>query len=276
MSGYINIHLSTRGLVGPPSLRGQGCARAEPVRPVSLPPHRPVRPTAWSPPTASTRASGTAVRDASGTGNNGSDLGHDVERRRAGSAPRCRSTAPTRSVTVPDSNSLDLTHRHDARGVGEPDAPPAAPGAPSIFKQTAAAWPTRCTRNNGASRPTGQVNILGEQNATGTARGAARTRGRTSPRPMTARPCACTSTARRSASKPQTGSIPASTGAAADRRQLDLGRVVPRADRRGADLLARAHRRRDPDRHDDADRRHAPRPTRRRRPCSSPPRRPVR
>ena len=46
-----------------------------------------------------------------------------------------------------------------------------------------------------------------------------------------------------------TGNIAANTGAAADRRQHDLGRVLQRPDRRGADLQPRAERDRDPGRH---------------------------
>ena len=51
------------------------------------------------------------------------------------------------------------------------------------------------------------------------------------------------------ASQSATGPIITHTGAAADRRQHDLGRALQRPDRRGPDLQPRAHRERDPGRH---------------------------
>ncbi len=49
------------------------------------------------------------------------------------------------------------------------------------------------------------------------------------------------------------GAIITSTGAAEDRRQRDLGRVVHRPHRRGPHLQPRTHRHRDPDRHEHGD-----------------------
>ena len=57
----------------------------------------------------------------------------------------------------------------------------------------------RALRQQRRARPTGQVNIGGEKNATGTAQLPLNV-GRTSRRPTTARPSGCTSTARRSTS----------------------------------------------------------------------------
>ena len=156
------------------------------------------------------QSSGTAVTDSSGTGNNGSTSGTTWNA--AGRfGPALSFAGSNASVTIPDSNSLDLTSGMTLEAWVNPTAA-GGPWRTVIFKQ-GSGMVYALYSNNGSNRPTGQVDHPWRAERGRHGGGARRIPGRTWPRPTTARPCACTSTARRSASKPQTGNIPASTGA---------------------------------------------------------------
>ena len=80
-----------------------------------------------------------------------------------------------------------------------------------VFKEQLGGMAYALYANNGAARPTGQVNIGGEQNALGLAQ-LPLTRGRISPSPMTAPRFRLYVNGNQVGSKSQSGSIPASTG----------------------------------------------------------------
>jgi hypothetical protein len=123
---------------------------------------------------------GAAVADASGTGNNGTTSGTTwATGGKFGSALSFNGTSA--SVTVPDSNSLDLVTGMTLEAWVNPKSIGNA-WRTVAFKQTGGGMVYALYANNGAGRPVGQVNVIGEQNAPGTA-----------PR------CGCSSTARRPA-----------------------------------------------------------------------------
>ena len=131
-----------------------------------------------------------------------------------------------------------------------------AAGARCSSRSRPATSSTRSTRHrHGPGRAAQRGSSAAILDARGT-RGARRsTRGRTSPPPTTAPTSGSTSTAIQVGDpRRRPGAMPTSTGAAADRRQQHLGRVVRRPDRRGARLQPRAHRGRDPGRHEHAGR----------------------
>ena len=172
-------------------------------------------------------------------------------RARAGSATRSRSTARTPFVTVPDSNSLDLTTGMTLEAWVRPNAGGATSGR-SWSRSARATSSTACTRartRTGRSRRSRSAARRGSWTA---ARRSRRRRGPISRRRTTGRRSGSTSTAPRSSSSTIAGTIQTSDVAAQDRWERDLGRVVHGADRRGAGLPPRAERRRDPGGHDDA------------------------
>ena len=211
-----------------PGLRHHRGARLPPLRP------------GWWPRTASTRAPARPRRDASGTGNTGTTSAPRGAPP-AGTAARCRSTAPSSSVTVNDSASLDLTTGMTLEAWVNPAAARSehlADGRRSSRPTSGMAYALYA--NNGGARPAGQVNIGGEQNAIGAAAAAAE---RVDPPRDDLRRRDAAPVRQRHAGGEQgrrPGASPVSTGAAADRRQRDLGRVLQRPDRRGADLQPRA------------------------------------
>jgi glucose/arabinose dehydrogenase len=110
---------------------------------------------------------GTAVTDASGTGNSGATTGTTwAAGGRFGSALSFNGSSS--SITIPDSNSLDLSTGMTLEAWVNPTALGSA-WRTAVFKQSTSGMVYSLYANNGASRPTGQVNILGEQNAAGTA-----------------------------------------------------------------------------------------------------------
>ena len=152
---------------------------------------------------------GSAVGDASGTGNNGTTSGTTWDA--GGKFGRALSFNGTNaSVTVPDSNSLDLTTGMTLEAWVNPNELGGGSWRTAIFKQSTNGMVYSLYAHNG-SRPLGQVNILGEQNAVGTAQ-----------LPLNAWTHLATTydgatlrlyvNGTQVASKPQTGRIPASTG----------------------------------------------------------------
>jgi glucose/arabinose dehydrogenase len=110
---------------------------------------------------------GAAVADASGTGNNGTTSGTTwATGGRFGSALSFNGT--NASVTVPDSNSLDLVTGMTLEAWVNPKSIGNA-WRTVAFKQTGGGMVYALYANNGAVRPVGQVNVVGEQNAPGTA-----------------------------------------------------------------------------------------------------------
>jgi hypothetical protein len=110
---------------------------------------------------------GTAVADASGTGNNGTTSGTTwAAGGKFGSALSFNGT--NASVTVPDSNSLDLVTGMTLEAWVNPKATGSA-WRTTIFKQTGGGMVYALYADNGAGRPIGQVNVVGEQSALGTA-----------------------------------------------------------------------------------------------------------
>jgi glucose/arabinose dehydrogenase/PKD repeat protein len=156
------------------------------------------------------QGSGTAVTDSSGTGNNGSTSGTTWNAAgRFGSALSFNGSSA--SVTIPDSNSLDLSGGMTLEAWVNPSSA-GGPWRTVVFKQTSSGMVYALYSNNGANRPTGQVNILGEQNALGTALVPANawTHLATTYDGATLRLYV---NGTQVAAKPQTGNIPASTGA---------------------------------------------------------------
>jgi Concanavalin A-like lectin/glucanases superfamily len=110
---------------------------------------------------------GTAVADASGTGNNGTTSNTTrATGGRFGGALSFNGTSS--SVTVPDSNSLDLVTGMTVEAWVNP-AKLGGDWRTVAFKQTGGGMVYALYAHNGASRPIGQVNVVGEQNALGTA-----------------------------------------------------------------------------------------------------------
>jgi hypothetical protein len=155
------------------------------------------------------QGSGTAVTDSSGTGNNGSTSGTTWNA--AGRfGPALSFNGTTASVTVPDSTSLDLSTGMTLEAWVNPSSA-GGPWRTVIFKHSSG-MVYALYSNNGANRPTGQVNILGEQNALGSALVPANTWTHlaTTYDGATLRLYV---NGTQVGSKAQTGSIPASTGA---------------------------------------------------------------
>jgi glucose/arabinose dehydrogenase/PKD repeat protein len=153
--------------------------------------------------------SGTAVTDASGTNNGGATSGTAwAAGGRFGSALSFNGASS--SVTIPDSTSLDLSTGMTLEAWVSPTALGGA-WRTAVFKQTGSGMVYALYANDGGARPTGQVNILGEQNAAGTAA-----------QPLNAWTHLATTydgaalklfvNGTQVASKAQTGAIPASTG----------------------------------------------------------------
>ena len=156
------------------------------------------------------QGSGTAVTDSSGAGNLGATSGTTWAS--AGKyGPALSFNGSSASVTIPDSSSLDLTTGMTVEAWVNPSSA-GGPWRTVVFKQTGGGMVYALYANNGASRPVGQVNVLGEQNAPGTAVVPAGT--------WTHLATTYDGASLRLfvngiqvASKPQTGAIPASTGA---------------------------------------------------------------
>jgi concanavalin A-like lectin/glucanase superfamily protein/Big-like domain-containing protein len=155
------------------------------------------------------QGSGTAVTDVSGFGNNGTTTGTTWSTAgKFGSALSFNGSSSW--VTVPDSASLDLSNGMTLSAWINPTAN-GGPWRTVIFKETGGGMVYALYSNNGAGRPTGQVNILGEQNAVGTAAVPANTWTHlaTTYDGATLRLFV---NGTQVASKTQTGNIPASTG----------------------------------------------------------------
>ena len=206
----------------------------------SSPSRRRARP-ASSPPTASTRAparrpstspaTATPARSASTLWSTAGKFGNALS-----------FNGTDARVNVPDSASLDLTTGHDDGGLGQ------AGRAQRLEHRRlqGAHRQLRLRRSTRTPTPTGRPAHDLHRPPTTSSRGTvALPVGRLDAprRDLRRRPRSrSTSTARRSPSMAATGSIAASTGAAADRRQRDLGRVLQRPDRRGPRLQPRADR----------------------------------
>ncbi len=110
---------------------------------------------------------GTAVSDASGTGNHGTTTSTTwAAMGRFGSALSFNGS--TSQVTVPDSNSLDLTTGLTLEAWVNP-IQLSGSWRTVIFKQTTSGMAYALFAANGGNRPVGQVQIGAEQNATGPA-----------------------------------------------------------------------------------------------------------
>jgi Concanavalin A-like lectin/glucanases superfamily len=155
------------------------------------------------------QGAGSAVSDVSGTGNNGTTSGTTwATGGKFGAALNFNGT--NASVTVPDSTSLDLTTGMTLEAWVNPNQLGAGSWRTAIFKQSTNGMVYSLYAHNG-TRPLGQVNVLGEQNAVGTAQVAlnAWTHLATTYDGATLRLYV---NGTQVASKPQIGSIPASTG----------------------------------------------------------------
>ena len=109
---------------------------------------------------------GAAVADASGTGNNGTTAGTTwATGGRFGRALSFNGT--NAAVTVPDSNSLDLVSAMTLEAWVNRSSL-GGNWRTVVFKQTGGGMVYALYAHNGAGRPLGQVNIVGEQNALGT------------------------------------------------------------------------------------------------------------
>jgi glucose/arabinose dehydrogenase/PKD repeat protein len=156
------------------------------------------------------QGSGTAVTDSSGSGNSGTTSGTTwATGGKFGSALSFNGS--NASVTVPDSASLDLSAGMTLEAWVNPTVIGGA-WRTVVFKQTGGGMVYALYANNDAGRPIGQVNILGEQNAIGTAQVPLNTWTHlaTTYDGATLRLYV---NGTQVASKPQTGNIPASTGA---------------------------------------------------------------
>jgi glucose/arabinose dehydrogenase len=110
---------------------------------------------------------GTAVSDASGTSNHGSTTATTwAAMGKFGTALSFDGSSS--QVTVPDSNSLDLTTGMTLEAWVNPNLL-ATSWRTVIFKQTPSGMAYALYAANGANRPTGQLQIGGEQNAIGPA-----------------------------------------------------------------------------------------------------------
>jgi glucose/arabinose dehydrogenase len=113
---------------------------------------------------------GTAIADASGTGNNGTVSGTTWSTAgKYGAALSFNGTSS--SVTVPDSNSLDLSTGLTLEAWVNPTALNGGVGGwrTMVFKQTSGGMAYAVYANNDGARPAGHVNIGGEKKAIGTA-----------------------------------------------------------------------------------------------------------
>ena len=205
---------------------------------------------ASSPPTASTRAAGTTTADQSGHRQQRarSTTRPGPAQPRASSATRSPSTARTR-VTVADSSSLDLTTGMTLEAWVKPTRRQRLPHA---RRQGAAGQPRlrplreqrrQPARGAGHRRRHHALLAARRRSPTDAWTHLAATYDGTTRAPLRQRHAGLAALA-------IAGSIAHVDGAAADRRQLDLGRVVQRPDRRGARLQPRAQRGRDPERHE--------------------------
>ena len=125
------------------------------------------------------------------------------------------------------SASLDLSTAHDARGVGP--APTQHAGWRTVLMKEAARRPglRACTRARGTDRPSGHVNTTARARHARHRPRCPSARGPTWPRPTTAPTLRLYVNGAQVSSRAVTGgTIAASTGAAAHRRQRDLGRVL--------------------------------------------------
>ena len=204
-----------------------------------------------SPHTASTQGAGTTVRRSSGNGNNGTltDATWQARPGKYGGAlsfngTNASSTCPTRTRST-SRRGMTLEALGQAHGAS-------------------AAWRTVIVKERPGNLVYGLYGEHGHEPAAVAdhrrrhraparrhRRGPGRARGRTWPPPSTARRCAVRQrhAGRELAVRRRDHDL---DRRAEDRRQLDLGRVVQRPDRRGADLQPRAQRRRDPGRHERA------------------------
>ncbi len=192
-------------------------------------------------------ASGSAVPDSSGRGNDGTLSGAT----RSTGGPLRLGAQLRRRQRLGHGAGLGLARPHDRddrRGVG----------SARLRSPAGARWPSRSARAGSSTASTrardrgrsGQVDIGGERNAVGSAS-----------LPLNAWSHLATTydgsvvrlyvNGTLAGSSAIRGTIPASTGVAPDRRELDLDGVVRRPDRRGARLRPRAPGGRDPARHAD-------------------------
>jgi len=114
--------------------------------------------------------SGASVTDLSGSGNSGTASGTEWSTSgRYGTALSFDGTSST--VTIPDSDSLDLTSAMTVEAWINPTALGATAWSwrTVVLKEQPAGMAYALYANNGSARPTGQVNIGGEQNALGPA-----------------------------------------------------------------------------------------------------------
>jgi glucose/arabinose dehydrogenase len=107
---------------------------------------------------------GTAVADASGTGNSGTVSGTTWAAGKSGGALSFNGSSS--SVTVPDSPSLDLTTGMTLEAWVNPTATTGS-WRTVLFKQSTNGMVYALYANDGNGRPAGQVNIGGERNAVG-------------------------------------------------------------------------------------------------------------
>ena len=148
-----------------------------------------------SPPTASTRASGTAAADQSGNGNNGTIANATwAATGKFGKALAFNGT--NASVTVPDSSSLDLTSGMTLEGWVNPGT--GGGFRTMVVKEQPGDLVYGLYSSSDTNRPQSQVTVGGTARLLNGTAAFPLAPGRTSPRPTTARRSACMSTARRS------------------------------------------------------------------------------